>query len=242
MDAPFAEAAAGLGFVLDERQIAAFERYRDLILEAADRFNLTALREGPEIERRHFLESLALGRVLIDAGVLHPDVAVRVIDIGSGAGIPGLPLKIALPALQMSLLESNEKRCRFLREVIAELGLEGVRVLEGRAETRVLDPGERESYDVAVAKAVAPLAILLEYALPFLRVAGVLAGPKGSAAPRELEESRGALDLLGGEILSHGPFTPPGGRPQTMVLVRKARPTPERFPRRPGLASKRPLA
>jgi 16S rRNA (guanine527-N7)-methyltransferase len=236
-----ARSARDIGVVLDEGQLAAFDAYRDLILVAAERFNLTAVREPGEVERRHFLEALALGAALVRLGVMVPEGRPRVIDIGSGAGLPGLPIKIAWPAIEMALLESNEKRCRFLRETIAGLGLSGAAVLEGRAETWARDPGHRGRYDLALARAVAPLPVLLEYALPFLRVGGWLAAPKGSAAPRELAASGRALAELGGGPPEAVPFLPPGGRPQTLVLVRKVGQTPDRYPRRQGVPSKRPI-
>jgi 16S rRNA (guanine527-N7)-methyltransferase len=237
----FVEEAVLLGVSLSEAAANAFERYRDMILEAAYRFSLTAVREPREIERRHFLESLALGRDLAAAGLLSEEPR-RVIDIGSGAGIPGIPLKLAWPQIELTLLESNEKRCRFLREVIAQLSLDRTRVVEGRAEDWGREPSLRESYDLATARAVAPLAVLVEYALVFLKNGGYLAAPKGSAAPRELEQAKAAIRELGGELVSAGPFRPPRGRPQTLIIVRKVATTPERYPRRPGVAAKRPIA
>jgi 16S rRNA (guanine527-N7)-methyltransferase len=239
--AELAKSARDIGVVLDEGQLADFAAYRDLVLAAAERFNLTAVRDPGEVERRHFLEALALGATLVRLGVLAPAARPRVIDVGSGAGLPGLPVKIAWPEVEMALLESNEKRCRFLRETIARLGLAGAKVLEGRAETWARHRDHRERYDLALARAVAPLPVLLEYALPFLRVGGWLAAPKGSAAPRELAASGRALAELGGGPPEALPFEPPGGRPQTLVLVQKVSPTPERYPRRQGVPSRRPI-
>jgi 16S rRNA (guanine527-N7)-methyltransferase len=238
----FGSDVAGLGLTLDEGQLAAFGLYRDLILEAAARFNLTAVREAREIERRHFLEALCLGQELARLDVIAPMRGCRVIDIGSGAGLPGIPLKIAWPRLEMSLLESNEKRCRFLREAIQRLGLDGVAVLEGRAEVWGRDAGHRDRYDLAVARAVAPLPVLLEYALPFVREGGRLAAQKGSAAPREIAAAGAALTELRGEVEYSGAFEPPGGPRQTLLLVRKLGTTPQRYPRRPGIPAKRPIA
>ncbi len=235
----FRDQASALGFDLSAAQVEAFAAYRDMILDAAARFSLTAVRDAAEIERRHFLESLALARALEERGV--PANADMTIDIGSGAGIPGIPIKIARPETTIALLESNEKRCRFLREVIAALRLDGAGVLEGRAEVWGRQPGHREAYGLALARAVAPLAVLAEYALPFVMEGGWLAAPKGSAGPREVREAARALAELGGELVSAEPFLPPAGPAQTLVLVRKVAPTPERYPRRAGIPAKRPL-
>jgi 16S rRNA (guanine527-N7)-methyltransferase len=241
LTASFSEQTAALGLDLTSAQLASFGLYRDLILEAAERFNLTAVRDSVEIERRHFLESLALGVELVRRGALPADHVARVIDVGTGAGLPGVALKLAWPKVEIALLDSNQKRCRFLRYLIERLALAGVRVLEGRAETIARDTAERETYDLAVARALAPLPILLEYCLPFVAPGGWLAAPKGIAAPRELGEAARALDELGGVVQEAAPFLPPGGPPGTLILVRKMRQTPERYPRRPGVAAKRPL-
>lgn len=238
----FEQIARSLGFDLNEAQLHAFAQYRDRMLETATRFNLTGVRDPEEIERRHFLESLALGQELLRLGAIQSLGSFRAIDIGTGAGIPGIPLKIVQPAMRLSLLESNQKRCRFLRDVVACLALQETEVLEGRAETWAREEAHREGYDLALARAVAPLPVLLEYALPFLRVGGWLAAPKGSAAPREVRDSGLALRELGGEISYSGSFRPPFGPAQTLILVRKVHPTPGRYPRRAGIPSKRPLA
>jgi 16S rRNA (guanine527-N7)-methyltransferase len=234
-----AAAARNLGLALPKGAIQRLQRYRNLIIEASSAFNLTAVRDPDAIDRRHLLESLALTR-LLEAQDLLP-LEARVVDIGSGAGLPGIPIAIARPDLHVSLLESHEKKCDFMRRVAAELGLERVQVLEGRAESVVAEPGQRAAYDLAIARAVAPLPVLVEYALPFLRVGGHLAATKGSAAEREITEAAMALRELGGEIGTSLPFIPPEGRAQMLIVVRKIAPTPARFPRRVGVASKRPL-
>ncbi len=238
----FSDEARSLGFDLDERQIRQFEAYRDLIVAAAQRFNLTAVRRPDDIERRHFLEALVLGRTLVERGLVAPESGSRALDIGSGAGLPGLPLKIAWPAMKLALLEAQGKRCEFLRQTVSALNLEEVEVLEGRAETWARHPDHRTSYDLVLARAVAPLSILLEYAMPFLVIGGHLAAPKGSAAARETAEASTALQELGAVLLDPATLAPPGGMKQTLVIVRKVGPTPERYPRRTGIARKRPLA
>ena len=233
--------AARLDIALDERALERFERYVGLLDEWNERAGLTTVTEPAEVQRRHFSESLALLRVLRELGLARPGATL--VDIGAGGGFPGLPLLIAQPTLTVALLEANERKCRFLEAAVTELGLskEG-RVIHGRAEDAGRDPANRERFDVAVARAVAPFAVLVEYALPLLRVGGVHAAPKGSRALEELEEAAGAVRALGGEPLE--PVALPlsdGAPPQTVLLVRRAGPLDDRYPRRAGMPAKRPL-
>jgi len=219
-------------------QSEAFETYYEELIAARRRVSLTSLRDRESIERRHFLESLALLRAVEDARALGSPV----IDIGSGAGFPGVPIKIARPELEMTLLEATEKKAAFLRGLIARLGLSGVRVVHGRAEDVAHEPGQRGAYALALARAVAPLPALVELALPFVRVGGYLVTPKGSAAAREAREAENALRVCGGAIVQMSKLdVPPLGPAPTMVLVHKVAETPERYPRRSGVPSKRPL-
>jgi 16S rRNA (guanine527-N7)-methyltransferase len=229
------------GLDLDERQVRQLAAYRDLIAQMARKYSLTAVRESGEIERRHLLESISFGQLLVELGALPARGPCRVVDVGTGAGLPGIPMKIAWPAISLSLIEANGKRCIFLREAVAQLLLVDAIVLEGRAEVWGRAPDHRDSYDLVIARAVATMRVLLEYSLPFLRPGGFLAAPKGTAASREAEDAGNALKELGGEIVSVSEFQPPFGPGQTLFLVRKTRPTPDRYPRRPGVASKRPL-
>ena len=219
-------------------QREAFDEYYHKLVSIRGRISLTSLRDRESIERRHFVESLALLRAVEDAGALGSPV----IDIGSGAGFPGVPIKIARPDLEMTLVEATEKKAAFLHGLIARLGLAGVRVVHGRAEDVAREPEQREAYALAVARAVAPLPTLVELALPFVRVGGYLATPKGSAAAREVREAEKALRLCGGAVgqVSKLDVPPPGPAP-TMVLGHKVGETPERYPRRSGVPSKRPL-
>ena len=220
--------------------IARFDAYRALIIEAAAKFNLTAVREPDAIERRLFLDALGLARLLTQRTLLPP--ACRVLDIGSGAGLPGMPVKIARPDLRLTLLDSHAKRCDFLRAVALELNLDALDVVEGRAEECARDPALRENFDLVLARAVAPLPVLIEYALPYLRVGGHLAATKGAAAGRELEESQRALDELGASTAEVVEVASQNDRASSAVLIMKSRPTPDRYPRRTGTPTKRPLA
>jgi 16S rRNA (guanine527-N7)-methyltransferase len=223
---------------LSAAQREAFDTYRERILSERPRAGLTSLTDPDAIERRHFVESLALLEALEEHGVLSSPV----IDIGSGAGFPGLPMKIARPDLEMTLLEATGKKAAFLEAVASELGLAGITVIAARAEDLGRDTRHRERYALAVARALAPLRVLLELALPLVTVGGHLAAPKGSGAQREIAEASTALTALGGEIVLAEPLesVTVDVKP-TLVLVRKIAPTPERYPRRPGVPSKRPL-
>ncbi|HEV8574970.1 MAG TPA: 16S rRNA (guanine(527)-N(7))-methyltransferase RsmG [Dehalococcoidia bacterium] len=216
----------------------AFDLYYRRLVEARGRANLTSLRDRESIERRLFLESIVLLRTLEEAGV----VWTPVIDIGTGAGIPGIPVKIVRPDLEMTLLEATGKKARFVEETVKELGLSDVQVIHGRAEELAREQAHRESYALALARAVGPLRMLVELALPFLRIGGCLAAPKGSGAAREVREAAKALSECGGTVESVRTLDMlgPGPKP-TLVLVRKTAATPERYPRRTGVPRKRPL-
>ncbi|TMB69535.1 MAG: 16S rRNA (guanine(527)-N(7))-methyltransferase RsmG [Chloroflexi bacterium] len=228
----------GLRKHLSAVQHEQLEMYLQRLLESRRRANLTALRDRQSIERRHFGESAALLDALERAGVVESPV----IDIGTGAGIPGLPFKIARPDLDITLVESSARKTQFLEEMVRELRLSGVAVCQARAEDAAHDPAHRGAYTLALARAVAPLRILAELALPFLRFGGYLATPKGSGAEREVHEATNALAVCGGavELVERLGVVGPGP-PPTLVLVRKAAETPERYPRRAGIPRKRPL-
>jgi 16S rRNA (guanine527-N7)-methyltransferase len=223
---------------LTPQQVAAFDRYASRLLEVNVRTNLTSTRDRETVYRRHFVESLALLRVLQDRDLVRSPA----IDVGSGAGFPGLPIKIARTDVDLTLVEATGKKARFLESIVAELDLGGVTVVHARAEELAHDPAHRGVYRLALARTVAPLPVLLELTLPFLAIEGVLATPKGNAAQRELRESINALAELGGAIEAALSLElPVDGPQQTVILVRKTGPTPERYPRRPGMPSKRPL-
>jgi 16S rRNA (guanine527-N7)-methyltransferase len=215
-----------------------FEIYLQRLLKGRRRAGLTSLRDRPSIERRHFAESAALLNALERAGVVESPV----IDIGTGAGIPGLPFKIARPDLELTLLEASAKKVRFLEETVRELRLSDVAVFHARAEDLAHDSEHRGVYALGLARAVAPLRILVELALPFLRMGGYLATPKGSGADRELREAGKELAVCGGTVQLVERLAVPGPGPApTLVIVRKVAETPERYPRRAGIPRKRPL-
>lgn len=225
------------GVNLSEAQIEQFERYLSLLTEWSARANLVGDVNPDTVQRRHFIESIALGAALRERQLLRG--REDVVDVGAGAGFPGVALKIAWPALRLTLIEATAKKTAFLSELAARLGLADVTVLTGRAEALAHDPVLRERFDLVVARAVAPLPALLELTLPFARVGGRLATPKGSRALDEIAASRRALGILGGEAFPV-PLDVPGP-PQTLIIVAKRQPTPAEYPRRPGLPSKSPL-
>lgn len=234
--------AARLGRQLDEQVLQRFDTYLSLLLEWQGRAGLTSLTDPEEIQRRHFGESLALLVALHDAGLLPPGATTAVADIGTGGGFPGLPMRIVEPGIQLTLIEAQARRCRFLEAAVAALQLPDVRVVQARTEDAGRDPTLRGGFDVVVARALAALPVLVEYALPLLRDGGVLAAPKGSRVEDEKRDAASAIAALGGTLEPSVPLaTAPGAAPQEIVLVRRTAPLDDRFPRRAGIPAKRPL-
>lgn len=240
---PLDSEAARLGLGLNAEARSRFARYLDLIEAWRQRAGLTAIRDAETIQERLFGESLALLVALREAGILEAGGGGAIVDIGSGAGVPGIPMLIADPSLALTVVEAHGRRCEFLETAAAELALDGVSVRRMRAEDAGRDPGLRESFALAVARAVAPLPVLVEYALPLLRPGGLLAAPKGSRARDELHEADAAIAALGGSALEPLALSlPEGVAPQLVVLVERDGPLPGRYPRRPGIPRKRPLS
>ena len=224
-----------VGLSLDEAQVAALDSYVRLLLAWTAAINLTAIREPAAVAREHLLDSLAAVPVLRDAG------AERVLDLGSGAGLPGLPIAIALPASRVLLVESVGKKAAFLETAVRSLDLSGrVGVANERAETLAATEGERGGWDAVVVRAVATLPILVELALPLLAVGGRLVAWKRGAIESEVESARPALAALGGGDLHVVPVRVPGLEDHRLVIIRKTGPTPRRFPRSPQERLRRP--
>jgi 16S rRNA (guanine527-N7)-methyltransferase len=226
---------------LDTEALRRFARYRDLLLERSAQFNLTAIREPEEIERRLFLDAIAMVPELdrlTGVGSQPTDRSLRVIDVGAGAGFPGLALKIARPDLDVTLVDATAKKVEFLNEVIAALELERVRAVQGRAEELGQDRAYREQFDLATARAVATLPVLLEYVVPFLTIGGTALLPKGLEITEELRLGRRAAAILGSEIVSAVAL--PLGTTR-LVVARKVSSTAAAYPRRVGLPSRDPL-
>lgn len=235
-----AAGAARFGIALEPEQRGRMARFVELLLDRNQRLNLTRIVEPAEIERRHLLDSLTCALPCLDA--LSAGAPRRCIDVGSGGGLPGIPLAIAFPALRLTLLESVGKKAAFLREVVADLGLSGVTVTTGRAEDAAREPAERDAYDLVVARALAPLPVALELCLPFARPGGIAVLPRGSDLAGHLADGEAAAEQLAARLRPpiplEDPDLPPG---RSLVVADKLGPTPARFPRRPGMAAKRPL-
>ncbi|MBI2761407.1 MAG: 16S rRNA (guanine(527)-N(7))-methyltransferase RsmG [Chloroflexi bacterium] len=231
--------SAALGHPLDTAQVYALERFAAR-LEAGSRvINLTSVRDAAGIERRHVIESLSLINLLEVHSAL--PLGGRVIDVGTGAGLPGIPLAIVRPDLGVVMLDATAKKTAFVRETAAALDLSHAHVATARAEEAGQDPAHRECYDLAVARAVAPLAVLAELTLPLVRVGGWVAAVKGSRVQEELLEAKSAITQCGGTVTTTVPLPTEAGDPLSVVLVRKEKPTPRHLPRRPGTPSKQPL-
>ena len=240
------DAASSIGITIDALQIERFRRYLELLDEWNGMRNLTAIKEPEEIVEQLFIRSL---RVAVPAGGSVSTAewfnGRRIIDIGSGAGIPGLPLKLALPGAEVTLLDSNRKKCEFMEHVVFDLGLEDVTVVNSRAEDAARDAEHREVYELATARGVASLSVLAEYALPFLRLGGVAVLPKGPdlASMRvEVDDAGYVADELGAAPAIVQAVAHPGNSPTDHIVYwLKVQPTPDRYPRRVGVPAKRPM-
>jgi 16S rRNA (guanine527-N7)-methyltransferase len=232
------EGSEALGISLDDRQIDQFQTYYAELAEWNQRINLTSVVDYEEVQVKHFLDSLT---VCIATGRPLPSGS-RLIDVGAGAGLPGIPLKIVFPDLRVSLLESTGKKTEFLRFITDILALEEVEIHTGRAEQLAHQTGLRESFDLAVSRGVARLPTLAEYTLPFCGIGGKLVALKHGGIEGEIESASHALTILGGRFKSIHPVDLPGLEDNRVALeIEKIGPTPEQYPRRAGIPAKRPL-
>ena len=225
-----------LGIILSEEQLGQFIRYYELLAEWNQKVNLTAITEYNEVMKKHFVDSLSLVKAY---NVSEP---CSLIDVGTGAGFPGLALKIAFPHLRVTLLDSLNKRILFLDTVIRELGLTGVEAIHGRAED-FAKPGKlREKYDLCVSRAVANLSSLCEYCLPFVKKQGLFIAYKSGNASQEIAEAQNAIGLLGGKWKAQIEFTlPDSDIGRSLLVIEKESATPAKYPRKAGLPGKEPL-
>ena len=240
-----AEGAKSLGIQLSDGQLEEFELYYRALADWNERANLTSITGYEEVQLRHFLDSLTV--FLPFRGGLGDlprrfEEVQRVVDIGSGAGFPGLPLKLAFPKIELHLVESVGKKTAFIKHVVRLLGLEDVVVHNIRAEALAREVEIRESFDLALVRGVARLSLLLEYSLPYCRVGGMTVAHKHGGMEVELAEAEFALTELGGRVAGMFPVTLDGlTDDRTVVAFEKITPTPDRYPRRVGIPAKRPL-
>jgi 16S rRNA (guanine527-N7)-methyltransferase len=221
---------------LTGRQVMSLITYERELMDWNQKFNLTAIREMEAIRTKHFLDSFSC----VLAWKANPPT--RLVDVGTGAGFPGLPLKILYPNLQLTLVESVGKKAMFCQHIVRVLGLDGVDVIQARAETLGQDPKHREAYDWAVARAVAQMNVLSEFLLPLVKVGGMMLAQKGESGPAEAQSAEGAMKLLGGRLKQVMQVNLPGvADDRFLVLVEKTAATPPKYPRKPGVPAKTPL-
>jgi 16S rRNA (guanine527-N7)-methyltransferase len=230
------EALSLFNIHLTGRHLLALTTYERELLEWNQKFNLTAIRDVESIRVKHFLDSFSC----VQGWKANPPQ--RLVDVGTGAGFPGIPLKILYPAMQLTLVESVGKKVKFCQHIVEALGLENVTVVHARAEDLGQKPEHREGYDWAVARAVANLNVLGEYLLPLVKVGGTVLAQKGESGPAEAQSAEKAMKLLGGKLRKLIPVNLPGvADDRYLVLVDKVAATPPKYPRAAGMATKTPL-
>lgn len=233
----FQKGLAELGLELTEEQLSLFDSYYELLVEKNKVMNLTGITEYEEVVTKHFLDSLSFVKVQGLAGRI-----MRVLDLGTGAGFPGLPLKIAFPELSITLMDSLNKRVLFLQEVIDQLGLSDITAVHARAEEAALRQEYRETYDLCVSRAVAKLNSLSEFCLPFVKPGGYFVPYKSGTIEDELAEAKKAIRELGGRYQkTERFFLPDSTMERTLLVIQKERETPRKYPRAGGKPLKQPI-
>lgn len=223
--------------LLTDVQLAQFEQYYDRLIEKNKVMNLTAITEREDVILKHFIDSLALARY-----VKLWEKEYKIIDVGTGAGFPGIPLKIAFPNLQVTLFDSLNKRIKFLQKMIDTLKLKEITAVHGRAEEGARDKNMREKYDFAVSRAVANMAVLSEYCIPFVKVGGYFIPYKTGTVEEEITQGKKAIQILGGKIEKiEKLMLPDSDISRSFVFIKKEKQTPKAYPRKAGTASKQPL-
>lgn len=232
------EELSELSIELSELQLHQFYQYFELLIEWNKVMNLTTITEVEDVVTKHFVDSLSLVKVLPDL----KSEQVQILDMGTGAGFPGIPLKIVFPELEITLLDSLNKRINFLNEVIEQLGLKKIKAVHGRAEDYGRDREYREKYDYCVSRAVANLSTLSEYCMPYVKIGGAFIPYKSGKIEEELNQAKGAVKLLGGKIEEVITFMlPKTDVERSFVVVRKKEGTSKKYPRKAGLPGKEPL-
>lgn len=230
----FRNSMNSIGIELTDSQLNAFETYYDMLIDRNKVMNLTAITEFDEVMDKHFLDSVYLFRSI------KLEAEYKLIDIGTGAGFPGIPLKIVFPELKITLLDSLNKRVGFLNDVIDELNLNDIEAIHGRAEDIARDKAYRASYDIAVSRAVANLSTLSEYCLPFVKIGGKFVSYKSGDCADEVDNAKAAIHLLGGKINKIDEFSY-SNNSRSFIVIDKVMNTSNKYPRKAGLPSKKPL-
>ena len=219
-----------------DQQKFQFERYFELLVEWNQKINLTAITEKEEVYLKHFYDSIA---PILQGLIANQEI--KLLDIGAGAGFPSLPMKILYPQLDVTIIDSLNKRINFLQLLAEDLDLEGVHFYHGRAEDFAQDKHFRAQFDIVTARAVARMQVLSELTIPYLKVGGKLLALKASNAPEELTEAKNALNLLFSKVEDNISYTLPNGDPRYITIVEKKKETPNKYPRKAGMPNKRPL-
>lgn len=221
-----------IDIMLEAEQIAQFYEYMNELITWNEKINLTAIVEPEEIIKKHFVDCLAI--------LKYVEKESQIIDVGTGAGFPGIPLKIAEPSLNITLLDSLNKRINFLNQIISKINLKNIKAIHSRAEEYVTKE-TRETYDIAVSRAVAELPTLLEYLMPYIKPKGICICMKGPKAIEELEKSKNAIQILGGKIEKIENIKIAENMERNIIIIRKIRNTPAKYPRKAGKPSKEPI-
>ncbi len=233
------DGAQKIGINLNKEQIKKFSQYLELLIQWNQKINLTSLKTPPEIIIKHFLDSISCIKVFDK----YIDIeGISIIDVGTGAGFPGIPIKIVCPSINLSLLEARKKKTIFLEKIVEEMNFQRVEILNGRAEAFGKCPDYREKYDIALSRAVALLSTLSEYCLPLIRVGGLFVAQKGRSYKEEIDKALKTVQLLGGELIGvenvRIPFV---NQERYLLVIKKIKDTPSKYPRKEGLPQKRPL-
>ncbi|MBL6537579.1 16S rRNA (guanine(527)-N(7))-methyltransferase RsmG [Streptococcus suis] len=232
----FYQTLAQKGIVLTDKQKQQFQRYFQLLVEWNEKINLTAITEEEEVYLKHFFDSLA---PILQGYITNQNF--KLLDIGAGAGFPSLPMKIVFPELEVTIIDSLNKRITFLNHLAEELELEKVHFYHGRAEDFAHDKSFRAQFQLVTARAVARMQVLSELTIPFLALNGRLIALKASDAENELEAAKNALNLLFAKVIENQDYQLPNGDPRTLTVVEKKKETPNKYPRKAGIPAKRPL-